>query len=65
MEIRSDQITRVSDKKRMPGLAEEPDALAPVTVEVVVVRPQLSVPQSVALDRQISDDARQLPTNSA
>ncbi len=24
----------------MPGLAEEPDALAPVTVEVVVVRPQ-------------------------
>ena len=37
---RGDQTTRVSDKKRMPGLAEEPDALAPVTVEVLVVRTQ-------------------------
>ena len=39
-QIRSDQTAWVSDKKRMPGLAEEPDALAPVPVEVVVVRPQ-------------------------
>ena len=39
-QIRSDQTAWVSDKKRMPGLAEEPDALAPVTVEVLVVRTQ-------------------------
>ena len=61
-QIRSDKTTRVSDKKSMPGLAEELDALAPVTVEVLVVRPQKSVPQSIALDRQISGDRCQLPT---
>ena len=61
----SDQITRVSGKNVCPALPKSPDALAPVTVEVVVVvRPQLSVSQSVALDRLVSGDTRQLPTNT-
>ena len=58
-----------SDQIRSPGYLTrkraQHDALAPVTVEVVVVvRPQLSVSQSVALDRLVSDDTRQLPTNT-
>ena len=43
-------------------MPKSPDALAPVTVEVV--RPQSSVSQSVALDRLVSGDTRQLPTNT-
>ena len=64
MEIRSDQIRPPGYLARnvCPALPKSPDALAPVTVEVV--RPQLSVSQSVALDRLVSGDTRQLPTNT-
>ena len=64
MEIRSDQIRPPGYLTRnvCPALPKSPDALAPVTVEVV--RPQLSVSQSVALDRLVSGDTRQLPTNT-
>ena len=64
MEIRSDQIRPPGYLARnvCPALPKSPDALAPVTVKVV--RPQLSVSQSVALDRLVSGDTRQLPTNT-
>jgi len=64
VEIRSDQIRPPGYLARnvCPALPKSPDALAPVTVKVV--RPQLSVSQSVALDRLVSGDTRQLPTNT-
>ena len=50
-QIRSDQTAWVSDKNVCPALPKSPDALAPGTVEVVVVRTQCYRPTILTRSR--------------